>query len=1185
MAGGAEVGAAHVSIFPVMTGFRSQVSKEMQESGKTGMSLFSKAFNGKKVGNDVGKDVKTAFDTQTDGLGDAGFKKLTSEASKAAQQLAQARQKQQSAAAAVEVAEQKLVEAIAKNGENSSQAIAAQARLAAAQEKSEQATDQLTSATERLTTARKQVLDVAAKSGDSGLEWLQRETETATNAMEAAKQRLANANNSVAKAEANLQKVIAETGADSDKAAQAQTRLIAAKQRQESASTKLRDAENRLEAAQGQLAQAAKQAGDAMEKESGSGNIFANGLETAANAVDTVKNKVKDFAGSIGGMLAGAGIGTAFAAAISSGLDQANLSGTLKAKLGDTTAAREAAQIAGSVYAQGWGESLDEVSNATTVLMQQLGQVDKSADFTSLTSQAMALAGVFEQDVGGMAAAAGQMIKTGMVDNAQQAFDVLTVGFQSGANMADDLLDTFTEYPAQFQKLGIDGQTAMGLISQGLQAGARNADLVADAIKEFSIRAVDGSDTTKAGFEALGLSADDMAAKFGQGGQTASDAFALVLEKLNGIEDPVERSAAAVNLFGTQAEDLGNALYALDPSTAVSALGQIDGAAQQAAGNSQNLEMTWQQFVRQLTSSAGAELVPAIEQVTDLVAQNSDAIGSTVSNLVGVVGDLVTAFVNMPAPMQTAVAGLALFGGKIGGVVSTIGTVAKGIGTFAQSTGVVSKVMPLLSGAVNAGATAFKGLTAAMAANPIGAVVVAITALVAALVWFFTQTETGRQLWAQFTEFLSNAWQGVVDFFTSTGQSIASFFTETLPQAFQGIGEWFTNLPSMIGEALTGLVTQVGEWAVGFAQSAMQAGQQFVQNLVQFITTLPETVAYWLAYVITFVVVWVAEMAAKAVEAGTQFVQNVIQFIQNLPSNVANFLTNVITNVVNWVTQMANNARNAGQQFLNNVVQFITQLPGRIASFLQNVISNVTGWASNMASKAQQAGQQFLNNVVQFITQLPGRVQSFLSNVISSVGNFASQMAQGALRSGQQFLSNLVNTLASIPGRMVSIGTQIVQGIVNGITGSIGRVGSAILGGVNDAIAKVKGMLGIHSPSRYFRDKIGAMIGQGLALGVDDENRTVGRSMQGLAETVAGQGFALADPTAPAAAATTLPAPAAATTGETNGADQLTRIIAQAILMAASQMDGVRLKVDLRTLAMVLAPLIDSEQGRAQAGL
>ena len=393
-------------------------------------------------------------------------------------------------------------------------------------------------------------------------------------------------------------------------------------------------------------------------------------------------------------------------------------------------------------------------------------------------------------------------------------------------------------------------------------------------------------------------------------------------------------------------------------------------------------------------------------------------------------------------------------------------------------------------------ATAVQGaFNAVIAANPIGAIVVAVAAVVAALVWFFTQTETGRKAWAAFTSFLSSAWQKAVDFITNLGQNIANFFTQTLPNAFQSVIEWFQQLPERIGSALSNLLTAVGEWATCLAQSALQAGSRFVQNVADFIMHLPETIAYWLSYSITFVVAWVALMGQKAIDAGTQFVQNAGTFISQLPGNIWNWLVATVTNTANWVAQMAGKASEAGSQFLNNTATFISQLPGRIWAFLVNVLTGAANWAGQMASNAAQAGSRFILNAIQFMSQLPGRIAAYLRGVISNVGNFAGQMGQGALNAGRQFLSNIVNTLASIPGRVVSIGHNIVEGIVSGIMGSIGRIGNAILGGVNDAIANVKRMLGIHSPSRLFRDQIGMMMGLGLANGIDASARYVNASM------------------------------------------------------------------------------------------
>ena len=321
-------------------------------------------------------------------------------------------------------------------------------------------------------------------------------------------------------------------------------------------------------------------------------------------------------------------------------------------------------------------------------------------------------------------------------------------------------------------------------------------------------------------------------------------------------------------------------------------------------------------------------------------------------------------------------------------------------------------------------ATAVQGaFNAVIAANPIGAIVVGVAAFVAALVWFCTQTEVGRKVWAAFTSFISSAWQKAVDFVTNLGQNIANFFTQTIPNAIQSVIQWFQQLPSAIGTALSNLITSIGTWAVSFGQSALQAGQQFLANL------------------------------------GTFFVQ----------------------------------------------------LPGNIWNWLTSTVASVASWAAQLGSQAISAGQQFLANLGSYISRVPGRIGAGLSGAISAVGSFASSMASGALRAGQQFLSNLVNTLASIPGRMVSIGSQIVHGIISGITGSIGKVGSAILGGVKDAISGVKNFLGIHSPSRLFRDQIGRNIGLGLAQGISNSQAAVMSSMNGMASDIASTRFTTPD--------------------------------------------------------------------------
>lgn len=488
--------------------------------------------------------------------------------------------------------------------------------------------------------------------------------------------------------------------------------------------------------------------------------------------------------------------------------------------------------------------------------------------------------------------------------------------------------------------------------------------------------------------------------------------------------------------------------------------------------------------------------------------------GGAAASIGQLVGDAFNAAAPFVEKLASTLQSLGDWASEHGDAIRTvIAGIASGFAAFKTASLISAAVTALKSFDVAAKIAAAGQwvLNAAMNANPIVLVVTAIGALVAALVWFFTQTETGRNAWASFTSFLSSAWQSVVSFVTSLGQNIANFFTQTIPNAIQSVIQWFQQLPSSIGTALSNLITSIGTWAVSFGQSALQAGQQFVSNIANFLTNLPATIAYWLAYGITFVVLWAAQLGSQAISAGQQFLANLGTFFVQLPGNIWNWLTSTVASVASWAAQIGANALSAGSQFLSNVGTFISQLPANVGSWLSGAVSAAASFVGRMASNAVNAGSRFLSSIGSYISQVPGRIGAGLSGAISAVGSFASSMASGALRAGQQFLSNLVNTLASIPGRMVSIGSQIVHGIISGITGSIGKVGSAILGGVKDAISGVKNFLGIHSPSRLFRDQIGRNIGLGLAQGISNSQAAVMSSMNGMASDIASTRFTTPD--------------------------------------------------------------------------
>lgn len=420
--------------------------------------------------------------------------------------------------------------------------------------------------------------------------------------------------------------------------------------------------------------------------------------------------------------------------------------------------------------------------------------------------------------------------------------------------------------------------------------------------------------------------------------------------------------------------------------------------------------------------------------VTDGLMQIYDAIGSeNVTGFINGISDAVSAVI---PPIKD---GISWLKDNLPTIAPLLAAIAGAIGGLL----VAEKITALVT-AFKAWKTATEGMTiaqqllnVAMSANPIGIVLTLVGALVAGLVVLWNTNEG-------FRDAVMNAWQGIQDF---------------VGNAIQAIGDFFSNLGTTISQ-------------------------------------LPQMFADWLNNVIATVTGWVSDMAAQAASAGSQFVSNVVNFVQNLPYNIGYLLGTVIGSVVSWVGQMASNAASAGSQFVANAINFIQNLPANVASFLGNVISNVVGWASNMASNASRAGSQFLSNAINFISQLPGRIASFLGNVISNLGSWAGQMASRGAEGARNMFNAVVDGLASLPGRVLSIGSDIVRGIWDGISGAAGWLADKVTSFASGILDGMKNALGIHSPSRLFRDQVGKYIAQGIGEGFTDEMGSVVGQMQ-----------------------------------------------------------------------------------------
>lgn len=399
----------------------------------------------------------------------------------------------------------------------------------------------------------------------------------------------------------------------------------------------------------------------------------------------------------------------------------------LQAKLGKTAEETEAlTKVARNVYDAGYGESITDCSDALSNMQRDIRETTNMTDEQrqSMLNQIMAVQELFNAESSEITRTVKVMQNSGLVESAQEALDIITYGFQNGGDYSGELLDTLREYSPQFQKLGLDGKTAMAYLIQGAENGAFNLDKVADAMKEFSIRAIDGSKTTVEGFQAIGLNADEMAAKFGAGGESAKVAFREVLQGLKNIDDPVAQSTAGVNLFGTMWEDLG-------PQVVLS-LADIEGGIEGVEGTTQKAVDTLNQSdAKQFTSTlreAKDALIPlgteALKLAKVILPPLKEIIEKAADTLEGMSDGekkaLATLLLLAPAG-SAAAKGISIFAGGAKNAVGGVKFLVEHGGNLIAKLKGVEKAAPAAAGGVSKLAGGMKALVPSLGGASTGA--------------------------------------------------------------------------------------------------------------------------------------------------------------------------------------------------------------------------------------------------------------------------------------------------------------------------------------------------------------------------------------------------------------------------------------------------------------------------------
>lgn len=487
-----------------------------------------------------------------------------------------------------------------------------------------------------------------------------------------------------------------------------------------------------------------------------------------------------------------------------------------------------------NVYADNFGEDVADVADAVALVNRNMANLDQNG-LTAATEGALALRDAFEYDVEESTRAA-EAIRKNFGASAEDAFSLIAAGAQNGLDYSGELIDTINEYSSQFAKLGFDADGMFNILQAGADGTAWNLDKVGDAIKEFSIRAIDGSDTTVEAFTSLGYNAEELMATFAAGGEGANDAFFDVLDTIMAVDDQVERDALGVALFGTQWEDLGveameamaNASQAAyDTGDALEQINQVkyndlDSALQGIGRQIEVALLPAADAMYQSLMSNMPEISAAIEEVSPVVAEIAedfaDWAGGAISEGLPVLVDGIKDFADWAGKayekakpflnflwehkgtVLAIAAGLRILGPAIGAVTTAMNAfkAAKTFMALLQSSGKITQI----TGAFQKFGSVLMG--------PLG-VIIAIAAAIALLyknwdtvkAWLVNFGNTVNQIWTNFSNMVGNAITAIGQKFPLLGAYLQGWW-ESIQAAVDNVKAIFQNIIDFISNVFSG---------------------------------------------------------------------------------------------------------------------------------------------------------------------------------------------------------------------------------------------------------------------------------------------------------------------------------------------------------------------------------------------